>query len=193
MALLTSLFATALLMGLGLSILLLGSAETALAARDRESRALAYAARAGVSIATADLRALPSWIGVGAPGAVSEVSASVGQLVDSTLVPAAPWGGPSLDLRALTSRLQAESNAAAPTGSAAPWRLFSYGPMARLVPESGWQSPFYLVVWVADEGSNLVTRSAAYGPGDGRSITEASLVRVQVTNEVRILTIRPGS
>jgi len=193
MALLTSLFATALLMGLGLSILLLGSAETALAARDRESRALAYAARAGANIATADLRVLPSWAGVGAPGIVAEVSATAGQLVDSTLVPAAPWGGPRLDLRALTARLQAESDAVAPSGSAASWRLFSYGPMARLVPESGWQNPFYLVVWVADEGSNLVTRSVAYGPGDGRSITEASLVREPVTNGVRILTIRPGS
>ena len=64
MALMTALFATLLLMGLGLSILLLGSAETALAFRDRDSRALGYAARAAANAAAADLRALPSWAAV---------------------------------------------------------------------------------------------------------------------------------
>jgi hypothetical protein len=192
MALLTALFATALLMGLGLSILLLGSAETTLASRDREGRALGNAARAAASLATADLRALPSWVGVAAPGPVPEVSAITGQLVDSTLVPPAPWGGQPLDLRALTARLQAESDAAVSSGSALPWRLFSYGPLARLVPESGWQNPYYLIVWVADDGGNLVARSAAYGPGDGRSIIESSLIRESGTTRVRILTIRPG-
>lgn len=192
MALVTALFATALLMGLGLSILLLGSAETTLASRDRDGRALAYAARAGASVAAADLRALPSWAGVAAPGAVPEVSATAGQLVDSTLAPAPPWGGPALDLRALTARLQAETEAASASGSAPPWRLFSYGPLARLVPQSAAKNPFYLVVWVAEEGGTVVVRSVAYGPGDGRSITEASLVREPVTNRVRILTIRPG-
>ena len=193
MALVTALFATALLMGLGLSILLLGSAETALASRDRDSRALGYAARAAASVAAADLRALPSWAAVATPGATSEVSATPGQFVDSTLAPSAPWGGAVLDLRALTARLQAESDAAAPSGSAPPWRLFVYGPLVRLVPESAARNPYYLVVWLADEGGSIVTRSVAYGPDDGRSITEASLVREAGTNRVRILTIRPGS
>jgi hypothetical protein len=193
MALMTALFATALLMGLGLAVALLGATETSLAARDRDSRALGYAARAGVSIAAADLRALSSWAGVAASGPVPEVSATPGQFVDSTLAPAAPWGGPPLDLRALTARLQAESDAVSPSGSAPAWHLFSYGPISRLVPESGWQNPYYLVVWVADEGVSLVVRSVAYGPGDGRSITEASLVRDLASNQARILTIRPGS
>lgn len=192
MALVTALFASALLMGLGLSVALLGRAETTLASRDRDGRALRQAARAGLGIAAADLRALPAWTGVGAPAAVAEVSAIVGSLVDSTLTPAVPWGGPPLDLRALTARLQVESDSAAPSGTACPWRLFSYGPIARLVPELGWQNPYYLVVWVADCGDYLVTRAVAYGPGDGRSILEASLVRDPDTNLVRILSIRPG-
>ena len=194
MALLTALFATALLMGLGLSVLLLGSAETSLAARDRDSRALGYAARAAASVTAADLRTLPTWAALTAPGAAPEVSATPGQLVDSTLTPPVPWGGGGvLDLRALTARLQAESDAAASSGSAPPWRLFAFGPLSRLLPESAQPSPYYLVVWVADEGGTIVARSAAYGPGDGRSITEASLVRDPGTNLVRILTIRPGS
>jgi hypothetical protein len=194
MALLTALFATALLMGLGLSVLLLGSAETALAARDRDSRALGQAARAAASVAAADLRALPSWAALATPGVAPEVSATPGQLIDSTLTPAAPWGGGGvLDLRALTARLQADTDAAAAPGTAPAWRLFAYGPLARLVPESSPGNPYYLVVWIAGEGNAVVTRSVAYGPGDGRSITEASLVRETGTNLVRILTIRPGS
>jgi hypothetical protein len=197
MALLTALLATALLMALGLSILLLGSAETTLASHDRDARALAYAARGAASVAAADLRALPSWAGLATPGAVPEVSATPGRFIDSTLVPAAPWGGAALDLRALTSRLQAESDATAPAGGPAPpWRLFEYGALARLVPESASRNPYYLVVWVADDNGVAVTRAVAYGPGEGRSTTEVSVFRQAVPgglDRVRILTIRPGS
>ena len=193
MALMTALFATVLLMGLGLSILLLGSAETALAFRDRDSRALGYAARAAANAAAADLRALPSWAAVGAPGAIAEVSATPGRFVDGTLMPSAPWGSAVLDLRALTARLQTASDAATSSGTAPPWRLFLYGPLGRIVPESASKNPYYLVVWLADDGGTIVTRSVAYGPGDGRSITEATLVREAGSGRVRILTIRPGS
>ena len=197
MPLLTSLLATALLMGLGLSILLLGSAEAILAAHDRDARALAYAARAAAAIAAADLRALPSWAALAAPGAVPQVSATPGSFVDSTLVPAAPWGGAALDLRALTLRLQADSDAASPSAGPAPsWRLFEYGALARLVPEANPRNPYYLVVWVTDDAGTAVIRAVAYGPGEGRSITEISMARRPVSggpDELRILTVRPGS
>lgn len=195
MALLTSLFATALLMGLGLSILLLGSAETTLAAHDRDSRTLAYAARAAAAVAAADLRVLPSWSALAAPGAVAEVSATPGSFIDSTLVPAAPWSGAPLDLRALTVRLQAESDTGWPAGPAPPWRLFEYGPLAGLVSEAAPRNPYYLVVWVTGDGSAAAIRAVAYGPGQGRSITEISMGRRPVPggpDEFRILTIRPG-
>lgn len=196
MPLLTSLFATALLMGLGLSILLLGSAETTLAGHDRDARALAYAARAAAAVAAADLRVLPSWSGLAAPGAVPEVSATPGGFVDATLAPAVPWGTGTLDLRALTIRLQAESDAASPSGAGAPlWRLFEYGAFTRLVPDASFRNPYYLVVWVADEAGTTIVRAAAYGPGDGRSITEISMIQRPVPGgppELRILTVRPG-
>jgi hypothetical protein len=192
MALLTALFATVLLMGLGLAVLLLGSAETILASRDRDARALGYASRAAAAVAAADLRVLPSWTLLVAPGVVPEVSATPGQFVDSTLAPAAPWGGPALDLRALTTRLQADSDAAAPAGGPAPpWRLFEYGPLVRLAPDSASRNPYYLVVWVADESGTVVTRAVAYGPGDGRSIVEVSVIRQPDTGQLRILAIRP--
>ena len=141
MALLTALFATALLMGLGLSILLLGSAETTLASRDRDAgrsdtpRAPPRASRRPISAPCRRGRRSPRR----APRPRSPPLP--GQFVDSTLAPPAPWGGAVLDLRALTARLQAESDAAAASGSAPPWRLFDYGPLARLVPESASGTP----------------------------------------------------
>lgn len=193
MALLTAMFATAMLMALGVSILLLGSAETTLASHDRDARALAYASRAAATVAAADLRAMPSWTAVAAAGAVPEVSATPGLFIDSTLVPAAPWGGPPLDLPALTARLQADSDAAALSGAASPWRLFEYGPLARLVPESAGRNLYYLVVWVTDDSGLVVTRAVAYGPGDARSITEVSVRREPGSDQFRILTARPGA
>jgi hypothetical protein len=196
MALLTALFATVLLMGLGLSILLLGSGETALAAQDRDARSLAYASRAASAVAIADLRDLPSWAALSAPGAVPELSAQLGRFVDTSLTPTVPWSGPRLDLRALTVRLQAETDAAAPAGASAPaWRLFEYGAMATLMPQGGARSPAYLAVWVADDAGVIVTRAVAYGPGEGRSITEVSVARETGPDppaRLRILTVRPG-
>jgi hypothetical protein len=194
MALLTALFATVLLMALGLSVLLLGSAETTLAAHDRDARALAAASRAAVTIAIADLRALPEWDGLSAPGPIPEVSATPGPFVDGTLAPAAPWGGPALDLRALTVRLQADSDAATPPGGAAPvWRLYEYGPLVRLIPDAGARNPYYLVVWVADDAGVVVARGVAYGPDEARSITEVTVAGAAELDPVRILTIRPGA
>jgi hypothetical protein len=196
MALLTALFATILLMAMGLSILLLGSGETALSAHDRDARSLAHASRAASAVAIADLRDLPSWAELSTPGAVPELSAQPGRFVDTSLTPAVPWAGPALDLRALTVRLQSETAAAAPAGASAPsWRLFEYGPMATLMPEGGARSPAYLAVWVADDAGVVVTRAVAYGPGEGRSITEVSVAREtgpELPGRLRILTVRPG-
>ena len=196
MPLLTALFATVLLMGLGLSILLLGSGETALSALDRDARTLSYASRAASAVAVADLRDLPSWAALSMPGAVPEASALPGRFVDTSLTPRVVWSAAPLDLRALTLRLQAEAAAAAPAGAAVPtWRLFDYGPMAALVPEGASRSPAYLAVWVADDAGVIVVRAVAYGPGEGRSITEVSVTRdagPEPAGRLRILTVRPG-
>ena len=188
------LLASALLMGLGLSIAVLGSAETTLAGHDRETRTLSYASRAAVALAVSDLRALPSWADVGNPGALPEVSATPGRFVDASLTPPAPWGG-SLDLRALTARVQAESGASNGAGSGPIWRLFVFGPLGRLVPESVRANPCYLVVWVADDGGILLARGAAFGAGETRAVTEISVVGrsgPEGPDPVRIIAVRPG-
>jgi hypothetical protein len=187
------LLSSALLMGLGLSIALLGSAETTLAAHDRDARTLSYASRAAVALALSDLRALPSWTDVGKARAIPDVSATPGRFVDASLLPTAPWGGP-LDLRALTARLQAESDAASGTDRPV-WRLFIYGGLDRLLPEPGRADACYLVVWVADDHGVLLARGGAFASGEGRAMTEISAIRQREPGGpdlVRLIAVRPG-
>lgn len=205
MAVLTALFATMLLMGLGLSIALIGTTEAALAAHDRTARALREASLAAAHLAIADLRAQLSWSAVLAAGSVSPLSAAPGRVMDASLSPPAPWGGAPLDLRVLTADVQG----AADTGVGDPqvWRLFECGSLQALVPGVA-AGPWYLGVWVADDGADgdgdpvtdsngiLAVRAIAYGPRDARVATAVSLMKTPIAggpDRVRILTIRPVS
>lgn len=204
MAVLTALFATALLMGLGLSVALIGAAEATLAAHDRTVRALREASLAAAHLAVADLRARASWSAVLAPGSVSPLSAAPGRVVDASVSPPAPWSGVPLDLRLLTADVQA----AADTGVGDPqvWRLFECGSLQALVPGVS-ADPWYLGAWVADDGADgdgdpltdrngiLAVRAVAYGPRGARVATAVSVMKTVVAgaDQVRILTIRPLS
>lgn len=206
MPLLTALVGTALLMGLGLSLVLMGSAETTLARRDRDARALARAARAVATLAVADLRAAPSWAGVLQAGSPPELSALPGRLAPATLFPVLPWGG-VLDLRALTSRVQAGADANSTPGDPSRWRLYGATSLVSLVPDAAGGNPCFLAVWVADDPVDgdgaptvdtngvILVRGVAFGPGEGESVVWLTVSREAAPggpDVVRILTIRPG-
>jgi hypothetical protein len=104
--------------------------------------------------------------------------------------------------------MQNDSDAVTSLGGDAPvWRLFDYGRLDRLVPASARASPYYLVVWVADDRADgdgdpsvdadgiVVVRAAALGPRGGRVDTEVSVLRRPgegAAEAFQILTIRPG-
>lgn len=205
MAVLAALFATMLLMGLGVSVVLLGTTEATLAAHDRAGRAVREAALAAAHLAVADLRVQASWSAVLAPGSVLERSAVPGRAVDPSLTPLPAWGGPPLDLRALTADVQA----AADTGVGDPqvWRLYESGSLQSLVPALV-PGPWYLAVWVADDGADgdgdplsdangiLAIRAVAFGPRGERVTTAVSVRKTAAPggpDRVRILTIRPAT
>ena len=192
MAILTALFATILLAGLGMSLVLLGSAETMLSGRDRDAAAVAHAARGAAAIAAADLRALPAWDGVISAGATLGVCATPGSFVDDTLTPLSPWGGATLDLRARTARLQAETSAAIPPGRPVPvWRLFEYGPISRLIPAGARHPPFYVVVWAADGAGVLLVRAAVLGPGEAFGAIQVAVRRAGAGAPLEFVAFRP--
>lgn len=202
MAVLSAILGATLLMGLGVSIVLLGTSEAVLAAHDRTARALREASMAAAHLTVADLRRQPSWSAVLTAG-MPPLSAAPGRAVDVSLTPAAPWGGPALDLRQLTVDVEA----AADTGSGDPqvWRLYEFESLSAVVPD-GSVSAIYLAAWVADDLADgdgdpltdrngiLTVRAMALGPGGTRAVTGVSIRKTAVSggpDEVRILTIRP--
>ena len=194
MAILSSLFAAVFLTCLGLSLVLLGAAGTALSAHDWQATGAAYDAQAAVVLAASDLRARDDWIGVAAAGAAADVCAQPGAFVDATFFPRAPWDGSLIDLHALSAARQAESDAATPSGSAAPvWRLFEYGPISRLMPAGARGHDRYVVVWAADAGAGLMRLHAtALGGGGVKASVEASVGRRPGAATPARLAIRAG-
>ena len=178
MALIVALFASVLLAGMGLSLALLGSAETMLAGHDGQAAAAAQAARGGIALAESQLRAMADWSGVVTAGSPTDVCAVPGPFTDVSLQPRG-WDGAVIDLHAQTLRLQADSDAATPAGLAAPvWRLFAYGPISRLTPPGAPPAPFYLAAWVADGRDGvLLLHAAAFGPAGLLTAVEASVAR----------------
>jgi hypothetical protein len=202
MAVLSALLATVLLMGLGVAIVLLGTTEATLAAHDRTARSLREASLGVMHLAVADLRAQPSWSGVLAEG-IAPVSALPGRARDGSLTPAAPWGGPPLDLRQVTADVAAAADTG--IGDAQVWRLYEF---ARLPDVAGdGASPWYVAAWVADDAADgdgdpsidtngiLAIRALALGPANAKAATAVSVRKTSHPggpDVVRILTIRPS-
>ena len=202
MAIVSAVIATTMVMGLGVSIVLLGTSEAVLASHDRTVRALRDASMAAVHLTVADLRRQPSWSAVLA-GGVAPVSAAPGRATDASVTPTPPWGGPALDLRQVTVDVAASAD----TGGGDPqvWRLYESGSLRELVGD-GAAPAFYLAAWVADDPADgdgdplvdrngiLAVRAVALGSGEMRAITAVSLRKTTLpagSAEVRILTIRP--
>src|SRR3954470_3167292 len=195
MGLIVALFAAMLLTALGMSLALLGSSEMMLAGNDAHALTARHAAYGAVALAESELRDMDDWAGVVSSGAGNDVCATPGRFTDTVLMPAAPWGGPGIDLHALTLRLQADSDGAAPAGvPGTVWRLFAYGPISRLIPPPARPPPLYLVVWVADGGSGLLLiHAAALGPSGLVKVVDASAGREPDGTSLRRITVRGAS
>jgi len=190
-ALIAALFATMFLSCLGVSLVLLGSAGTALVAHDRQAAAAARAADAGIRLAISELRERPDWSGAVAAGTPADTSEVPGRFLDTTFFPRAPWDGSLLDLHALTQQLQTASDAAAPAGAAGPvWRVFEYGPISRLIPSDPGRYPAYVVVWAADGSGVVLLRSTALARGAVRASIEGAVGRQGGSGGLVRLTLR---
>jgi hypothetical protein len=197
MAVLFALVATTLLTAIAAAIALLGIEESMLAGSQRTAMSLRHASMGALHLAIADLRRTADWSVALNAGGVTQLSVLPSRFADSSLTPALPWGG-SLDLAAMTARLQSAADAAAAAGDPQTWRLFAYGPLERNAPGIV-RAPWYLAVWIADDRADsdgdplrdangiVSLRSVAIGPFEAIAVVEASL------SHTRILTIRPGT
>lgn len=190
-ALILAMVIAGLLAALGVSLLVMADVERRVAANAASSREALAASHAAVARAIVDLRGVPDWtpfLNGGRTSAFADGATSVDL----------PFGS-TLDLDAVTAELQAESpsfGANTPT-----WRLFAWGPFARMAPAGVIDSLQYLAVWIADDVADgdddptsdrdgIVTlHGEARGPGGARRAVEATVSRTPA-GTVRVISLR---
>lgn len=147
-AVVIALIATVLLSALGVGLVFMTNTEGTIASNYRTGSEALYAADAAVERVVQDLLLVPRW---------NDLLSGVVQsgFVDTTLTPTTP-GNQQINLTSMTAELQAQLDATAPWGPNNPqWRLFAYGPLSQLTGTGTIQSPDYVVVWVADDPSEI--------------------------------------
>lgn len=177
---LIALVTTVLLNAIGLGLLSLSNTETSIASNYRQASQLLYAAEAAADCAIADVARASSWNDVLAGTARSTFR-------DTTLTPILA-SGERLDLAALTTSLQATSDADARRGADNPaWRLFLYQPLSQIA-RSGSASE-YVAAWVADDAAEsdgdplsdrndiVSIRAQAFGPHGLQRTIEVALTK----------------
>lgn len=174
-SLVLAMMALVLLGALGASLTIIANTETKVAGNYALAQEAIYAAEAGLEIVSQELGGAPDWRPIpagpslsafvdGPPGGTRELS-----------------DGSLLNLADVTAGLDNRG-----------WRLFAFGPLNRLQDPNAWQSPAYVVVWVAGDPAGdpsvLAIRAEAYGPGGTRRAVEAFVSQAQGLlswNEVR--------
>lgn len=181
------------LTGLGLGVLTTAMTERAIAARTRMASASADAATAVVEFACAELGGLADW-----SAALDGTRGSA--LQDAGLRPVTP-SRTVIDLDVARVALQRDTNALYPVGADAPqWRLWAWGPLARLAGLSTLITRDYVALWVADDPGDgdhrpavdangvVMVHGEAYGDGATRRTVDAVVARVD--DAVRVLSWR---
>ncbi len=174
-----------LLAAVGATAALGARIETLIAANFRQGQEALYVAEGGLARAIQELAPLTDWTVVlaGAPSTFAE-----GTPTGSKQLP----GGDTVVLccgdGSLTSDLQQRGNAGGNWGANTPeWRLFGWGAASSWLTAARSPSPFYVVIWVADDvdegdgnpslDSNgaVVVHALALGPGRARRSIQATI------------------
>jgi hypothetical protein len=143
-ALLAALVAALLLAAVGVGLVSVSNTERSIAANFGAAHQGRLAADAALERALVDVRRAASLDDL-LSGATRSAFA------DATLTPVAPWGA-TLDLSAMTTDVQAQSDAEIGWSPNAPrWRLLLWGPLARLAPGGARDPAVYIAAWVGDD------------------------------------------
>jgi hypothetical protein len=199
-ALIVALMSLLLLTALGLALVLTTSTETMIASNFSTGQEGLYAADAGVERAMQDLLTVPDW------------NTILAGTTTSAFIDGAPSGyrslpgGNTLDLTQVVNMANCEKLTGCsagdmdavtlhrPWGANNPrWQLYAYGDMNNMIPTGTINSPFYVVVMVADDASEidddptkdangvLTMRAEAFGPGNSHKVIEVTLARTDAT------------
>jgi hypothetical protein len=194
-ALIVALMAMLLLTALGMALMLTTTTETMITGNYRDGVEAMYAADAGIERTMQDLLTVPDWNNVlsSADGFSSDVTSGF----TSSTLSVTLGDGRNLDLRKATNAANCPqvsppsttpcsasamdlSTRERPWGRNNPrWRIYAHGQVSDFVPTGTINSPFYVVVWVADDPSDTDNNPSRDGdPGqvdiDGDSKADAA-------------------
>jgi Tfp pilus assembly protein PilX len=163
-ALVIALLAMMLRTALGMALMLTSQTETLIGGNFRDSVEGSYVADAGIERVMQDVLTVPDWntILTSPDGIRAGVTSG---FVDGTLTPTMP-DGKQINLVSATNMINcnkvttcsdADLNALEGDRLWGPnnprYRLFAWGPVNDLNPTATLNSPFYLVVWIADDSA----------------------------------------
>lgn len=185
-AVVIALVITMLLAVLGAGMLTLTTTETMIAASYRHAQEASYGAEAALERAMTDLATIADWnVVVATPNVMSSLNdgARSVRLPDGLVVSVA----------ALSADRQRESDdisgPAMYRADNPQWRLFAHAPIEDLLSSPATAPPLYLLVWVADDGSDgdgdptrdsngrVIVHAEARGAGGARRGVEAVITR----------------
>ena len=199
-ALLIALMSVLLLTALGLALVMTTSTETMIASNFGNGQEGLYAADAGIERAMQDVLTVADWNTILA-GTNTSAFIDGGSTGDRVLP-----GGNTLNLLQVANMANCGKVAACtvaemdtvtaerPWGVNNPrWQLYAYSGMNDIIPTGTVNSPFYVVVMVADDASEtdgdptkdangvLAMRAEAFGPGNAHKVIEVTLARTDAT------------
>jgi Tfp pilus assembly protein PilX len=231
-ALIIALLAMVLMTALGMALMLVSETETLIGANYRDSVEASYVADAGIERVMQDVLSIPDWNTI--LTSVDNVQAGVTSgFVDGTLTPTLP-DGRVINLASATNMVNCGKATACSDadmdanegerqwGKNNPrFRLFAWGPVNDLNPTPTLNSPFYVAVWIADDGAEtddnpgvdgaapsaawqadgqdtnpgtgvLTLRAEAFGPGGAHRVIETTIARTDSTELERGYTGQRG-
>jgi len=192
-ALIIALMAMMLLTALGAAVIMVSNTESLISAHYRNGQEALYAADAATERVVQDLLMVPRWNDI-----LTGVAQSSFVDGDTTSSKTLPDGGDTFHLccgtNSATGQLQYETDILNLWGPNNPqWKLFAWGPMKDILPNSDIDSPMYVAVWIADDpaeidgnpladvNGTLTLHAEAYGPGGTRKVVEVTVARTSST------------
>lgn len=231
-ALVIALLAMLLMTALGMALVLVSETESLIGANYRDSVEASYVADAGIERVMQDVLSIPDWNTILTSPDNIRAGVTSG-FVDGTVTPTLA-DGRTINLISATNMINcnktsscsdAEMNAndgERTWGNNNPrFRLFAWGPVNDLNPTSTLNSPFYIAVWIADDGPEtdddpnvdggppsavwqddgvdkntgagvLTLRAEAFGPGGTHRVIETTIARTDSTELERGYTGQRG-
>ena len=192
-ALIIALMATMLLTALGAAMIMVTTTETKISNNFSDAQEALYAADAAVERVVQDLLMVPRWNDI-LTGSVQSSFVDGGMTEQKQLT-----GGGTATLccgtNSATGQLQMVTDQLNMWGANNPqWRLFAWGPLTRILPESAAvDSPMYVIAWIADDPADndgtpqadvngtLTVHAEAYGFAGARKVIEVTVARTSST------------